>query len=119
MTNSLKEISEQARRFQESGNLDEAIRLFEEAASSYPDSAVAEHNLAAALGDIGRAEDAETHIRKAFDKGLNAAESWLILARALQAQGKLEDAREAFPGAKEVESIEAMIAAARAPGCRT
>lgn len=96
MTDSLKEISEKARRFQESGNLDEAIRLFEEAASSYPDSAVAEHNLAAALGDIGRARDAETHIRKAFDKGLNAAESWLILARALQAQGKLDDAREAF-----------------------
>jgi tetratricopeptide (TPR) repeat protein len=96
MVDTLKVLSERARQFQESGKLEDAIRVYREAAQFHSGSAVAEHNLAAALGDAGRATEAESHIRKALAKGLDAPESWLVLARALQAQGKLDDAAEAF-----------------------
>ena len=109
MTTSLKSMSDQAVTLKEQGKLDEAIELFRKAATAYPGSAAAEHNLAAALGDIGRAGEAETHIRRAFAKGLNAAESWLVLARALLAQGKLDEAREAFE--KTIELSPGMLVA--------
>ncbi len=96
MTISLKEMNDQALALKQQGKLYEAIDLYKETATSYPDSAVAEHNLAAALGDVGRATEAESRIRRAFAKGLNAAESWLVLARALLAQGRLSEAEEAF-----------------------
>jgi tetratricopeptide (TPR) repeat protein len=104
MGTSLKLMSRQAARLKEAGKLDEAIALYSKAARNYPNSAVAEHNLAAVLGDAGRAADAETHIRRAFAKGLNAAESWLVLARALLAQGKLDEARAAFDKTLEINS---------------
>ena len=96
MTTSLKSMSDQARALKERGQLDQAIELFAKAAAAYPESAVAEHNLASVLGDAGRAGEAELHIRRAFKKGLNAPESWLVLARALLAQARLDDAHEAF-----------------------
>ncbi len=96
MTTSLKALSDQAQALKQQGQRYEAIDLYEKVTTLYPESAVAEHNLAAALGDIGRASEAEKHIRHAFAKGLNAPESWLVLARALLAQGKLNEARNAF-----------------------
>lgn len=96
MSTSLQTMSEQAGELRDRGRLEEAIALFAKAAREYPESAVAEHNLASVLGDAGRAGEAETHIRRAFAKGLNAPESWLVLARALLAQTKLEAAEEAF-----------------------
>jgi uncharacterized protein (TIGR02466 family) len=96
MTTSLKALSDQAQAMKQQGQRYDAIDLYSKAATLYPQSAVAEHNLAAALGDVGRGSEAETHIRYAFAKGLNAPESWLVLARALLAQGKLSEARDAF-----------------------
>ncbi|MFN3816174.1 putative 2OG-Fe(II) oxygenase [Brevundimonas sp.] len=61
-----------------------------------PGSMVAEHNLASALGDMGRFADAERSAMAAFSKGGDAPETWLVLARALQAQGRLEEASKAF-----------------------
>jgi len=95
-TVTLKGLTDQAQALQQQGNQHGAIDLYTKAATMYPDSAVAEHNLAAALGDIGRASEAESRIRRAFAKGLNAPESWLVLARALLAQGKLNEAKNAF-----------------------
>jgi len=109
MTTSLKALSDQAQALQQQGQRYDAIDLFSKAAKLYPQSAVANHNLAAALGDVGRASEAETHIRHAFAKGLNAPESWLVLARALLAQGKLSEARNAFE--KTVELSPDMIVA--------
>lgn len=96
MTISLKSLTDQARALKDQGKQHEATKLFAKATTAYPDSAVAEHNLAGILGDVGRASEAEIHIRRAFAKGLNAPESWLVLARALLAQGKLDEARNAF-----------------------
>lgn len=61
-----------------------------------PGSAVAEHNLAARLGEAGRMADSEAAARRAFAKGGKAPETWLVLARALQGQGRLDDADTAF-----------------------
>ncbi|MDH3373761.1 MAG: putative 2OG-Fe(II) oxygenase [Gammaproteobacteria bacterium] len=105
MTMSLKSMNEEAQALRSQGKHDEAIELFMKAAAAYPTSAVAEHNLAAALGDFGRADEAETHIRRAFAKGLKAPESWLVLARALLAQGRLDEAREAFEKTIELSPL--------------
>ena len=96
MNASLEQLTDHANDLKSQGLLEDAIAAYAKAANLYPGSAVAEHNLAAALGDIGRAVEAESHIRIAFGKGLNAPESWLVFARALLAQGKLDQARTAF-----------------------
>ena len=61
-----------------------------------PTSMVAFHNLASALGDFGLVGEAETAARKAFTLGGDAPETWLVLARALQGQGRWEEAKAAF-----------------------
>ena len=96
MAKSLQSIFDRAVALKKQRKLSEAIELYKNAVKKYPNSAAAEHNLAGALGDAGRAIEAEAHIRRAFSKGLNAPESWLVLARALTTQGRLEEARDAF-----------------------
>src|SRR5207342_2084708 len=56
----------------------------------------AEHNLGAALGDAGYWAEAEPHIRAAFAKGIDAAETWLVLARCEQALFRLDASEKAF-----------------------
>jgi tetratricopeptide (TPR) repeat protein len=61
-----------------------------------PTDRIAWHNLAAAEGDLGRVAEAEAAARKAIALGLDAAETRLVLARALQSQRKLDEAEKAF-----------------------
>lgn len=61
-----------------------------------PDSMVAHHNLAGALGDLGLMAEAEAEARKAFALGGDAPETWLVLARALQGQGRWDEAQDGF-----------------------
>jgi tetratricopeptide (TPR) repeat protein len=75
---------------------DEAIIAYERAIAAAPRSGVAEHNLAALLGDMERFRDAEMATRRAFAKGLDAPETWLVHARALAGQGRHEEAEAAF-----------------------
>jgi len=96
MAKDLQSLFNKAAALKQRGKLADAIALYRQAAQQHPQSAVAEHNLAGALGDAGRAAEAETHIRRAFKKGLDAPESWLVLARALLSQGKSEEALGAY-----------------------
>ena len=48
------QLAQQARELKARGKFDDAIALYAEVARLDPGSAVAEHNLAAALGDAGR-----------------------------------------------------------------
>ncbi len=64
-----------------------------------PGDRVAWHNLAAAEGDLGRAVEAEAAARRAIALGLEAPETRLVLARALQSLGQLDDAERAFSDA--------------------
>lgn len=72
------------------------LQTLEQAVAARPASAVAEHNLAAALGDMGDAEGALAAVRRAFAKGGDAPETWLVFARALISSSRLAEAEEAL-----------------------
>lgn len=74
------------------GRLDVALDLRRAEVRQRPASSVAEHNLAALLGDMGRASEAEAAARRAFAKGGDAPETWLVLARALVADNRFDEA---------------------------
>jgi tetratricopeptide (TPR) repeat protein len=93
---SLQSLTHAADAAKAAGRLAEAIELYAGAAAAFPRSAVAEHNLAAALGDAARHAEAEARCRAAFAKGLDAPETWLVLGRALQGQGRLDAAEAAL-----------------------
>ena len=74
----------------------EAAKAYERARDNTPGSAVAEHNLAGVYGDMSRYADAERSTARAFAKGLDAPETWLVRARALQGLRRLDEAEQAF-----------------------
>ena len=57
-----------------------------------PTSVISHHNMASALGDAGRTVEAEACARKALSLGGKAPETWIVLARALQAQNRTDEA---------------------------
>ncbi len=75
---------------------EDALTVYQRAAASAPRSGVAEHNIAATAGDLGRHPEAEAAARRAFAKGLDAPETWLTLGRALQGQDRFDEADAAF-----------------------
>ena len=89
-------LMREAQALKAAGRLEEAASRYRQAIAANPRSGVAEHNLAACLGDQGRWVEAEPHIQAAFAKGLDAPETWLMLARCEQAQARLETAERAF-----------------------
>lgn len=74
---------------------DEAIEAYRRGIQVSPRSGVAEHNLAGAYGDTERYVECEAATRRAFAKGLDAPETWLVHARALFGQGRIEEAIDA------------------------
>lgn len=78
------------------GRPQEALSANQAAVSRFPSNRVSWHNLASTLGDLGQAEEAEAAARKAIGLGLTAPETQLVLARALQAQQRFDDAEQAF-----------------------
>jgi len=86
----------EAHALKAAGRLDEAALRYGEALAANPASGIAEHNLAACLGDAGRWPEAEPHIRAAFAKGVDAPETWLLEARCGLSLGRLDDADAAF-----------------------
>ncbi|MBV8682924.1 MAG: tetratricopeptide repeat protein, partial [Caulobacteraceae bacterium] len=78
------------------GRWDDALVWLDQATRTSSFSAVAEHNLASALADLSRPAEAESAARRAFAKGLDAPETWLVLARTLEAQDRPEEAEAAY-----------------------
>lgn len=78
------------------GRRDEAIDVYRRGVQIAPRSAVAEHNLAATLGDAEHFPQAEAAARRAFAKGIDAPQTWLTLARALQGQDRFAEAEQAY-----------------------
>jgi Flp pilus assembly protein TadD len=76
--------------------LAEPTAVYQRAVQVAPRSAVAEHNVAGALGTEERFAEAEAAARRAFAKGLDAPQTWLVLARALQGQGRFDEAEVAY-----------------------
>ena len=75
---------------------DQAIEVYKRAVAVAPKSAVAEHNLAAAYADDERFAEAEAAARRAFAKGLDAPQTWLMLGRTLQGQDRFDEAEQAY-----------------------
>ncbi|MGF7151113.1 putative Zn-dependent protease [Sphingomonas zeicaulis] len=63
-----------------------------------PGRSVPEHNLAAALGDAGDAEEAVLFARRAL-AAVDRPETWLVLGRALQSMARFDEAEEALRAA--------------------
>jgi tetratricopeptide (TPR) repeat protein len=81
------------------GRLEEAAEAYRRAAEAAPTSGVAEHNLAAVLGDLARHREADVAARRAYAKGLAAPETRLVHARTLLALGELDAAEAMFQDA--------------------
>ncbi|MGZ8369874.1 MAG: putative 2OG-Fe(II) oxygenase [Caulobacteraceae bacterium] len=78
------------------GRLEEALAVSRQAVDRFPVSAVAEHNLASVLGDLGMNVEAEAACRRAFKKGGDSAQTWAVLGAALVGEGKADEAIAAF-----------------------
>jgi uncharacterized protein (TIGR02466 family) len=78
------------------GRTSEALAVYQRAATLYPHSAVAEHNVAAAQGDLADFAAAEASARRAFTKGGDAPETWLVHARALLGLKRLDQAEASY-----------------------
>lgn len=78
------------------GRIEDAVAAFQRAREAAPTNAIAEHNLAAALGDGHWFAEAEQATTRAFMKGLEAPETWIVRARALHGLGHFDDAERAF-----------------------
>jgi tetratricopeptide (TPR) repeat protein len=75
---------------------EEALAVRMAQAEADPGAVVHHHNVAARLGDMGRAVEAEAAVRRAFALGGDAPETWLVLARALQGQDRYDEADAAL-----------------------
>lgn len=78
------------------GRLTDAIRVYRDALAGAPATGVAEHNLAAALGDAAEHNEAVIWYRAAIRRGLEAPETHLCMARSLVQLGRFVEAESAF-----------------------
>ncbi len=92
----MAELAQRAAALKAAGDLAGAARLYAQDAKARPASAVAEHNLAATLGDLSDFAGALAATDRALAKGGDAPETWLVRARALQGLGELDAADAAF-----------------------
>lgn len=90
---------------------DEALAVRVAQAEAQPKVPAHLHNVAARLGDMGRAVEAEAAVRRALALGGDAAETWLVLGRALQGQDRHDEAEAAFREvlARRPDSLDALV----------
>lgn len=92
----ISEATRAADQLRAEGHWDAAIAAHREITRAFPAHAVAFHNLAAILGDFGHSAAAEEAAVQAMRLGLDAPEAWLVRARAVQSQGRLDEAERLF-----------------------
>jgi tetratricopeptide (TPR) repeat protein len=107
---SLQVLSAYGLALKANGRMEDALQAYRRGVKAEPSSPVAEHNVGATLGDLGHHREAEAALRRAIDKGGQAAETWSVLARQLMHLQKWEPAIAAFreavrrnPGLVEVQ----------------
>lgn len=74
----------------------EATVAYLQARDAAPANPLAEQNLATHYSDLQRHEESESASRRAFAKGLDTPEIWLVHARALSGLGRMGEAEAAF-----------------------
>lgn len=78
------------------GRLAEALAANRLAVAAFGDNGIAWHNLASTLGDLGLATDSEASAKRAIELGVRAPETYLVLGRAVLAQGDDDAAQTWF-----------------------
>ncbi|MDO8909900.1 MAG: putative 2OG-Fe(II) oxygenase [Pseudohongiella sp.] len=104
MTESLQSMTARADALKARGNYQDALLIYRLAVESWPQSAVAVHNLASILGDLGHHEESASTASRAIKMGLKAPETHLVLARALTHSGKTGPAQSAYRDAINLRS---------------
>lgn len=104
MTESLQAITARAEALKSQGDYQGALQVFRLAAQSWPQSAVALHNLASILGDLGFHAESAATAQQAINKGIKAPETRLVLARALMHGGEIGPAQSAYREAINLRS---------------
>lgn len=97
--NTMTDFASKCRKASElkaAGRLTDAIRVYRDALTGAPPTGIAEHNLAAALGDAAEHNEAVGWYRAAIRCGLQAPETHLCLARSLVQLGRFVEAEAAF-----------------------
>ena len=89
----------------------EALVYDQQAVDRFPRSGVAWHNLAATLGDMGRAAESKAAIERGFSLGLDGPHSWSVYARALMSLGEHEAAEKAYVEARRRAPADVRLAA--------
>ena len=92
----LDSLIHEAGQLKAAGRMDEALALYWRAAQRFSASGIALHNLAGMLGDLGKHEEAAGMAKRALKTGLDAPETWLVLARAELGRGDLDAAQRAY-----------------------
>ena len=96
MLETLDSLTSEAHRLKAGGRLVEALSIYRRAVQRFPASGVALHNLAGTLGDLGEHDEAAQLATRALRTGLDAPETWLVLARAELGRGEPEAALRAY-----------------------
>lgn len=96
MLATLDSLTHEAGRLKAAGRLAEALALYRQAAQRFPSNGVALHNLASLLGDLGQHRESADWADRALKTGLDAPETWLVLARAALGCGELDAAGRAY-----------------------
>ncbi len=92
----LVEATKSAQALKAEGRLAESIAAHRRIVEAHPANAIALHNLASALGDAGCWAEAARCLSVALGMGLDAPETWHVLARSQQAIGQLDDAEASY-----------------------
>lgn len=92
----ITEATQAANRLKAQGRWAEAVAAHLQITRAYPTNPFAFHNLAAMLGDSGQAAAAERAAVHAMRLGLDEPETWLVRARAVQAQGRPDEAERLY-----------------------
>jgi tetratricopeptide (TPR) repeat protein len=92
----LSVLSAYALALKANGRLEDSLQAYRRSAKSNPLSAIAEHNVGAAFGDVGRHKEAEAALRRAIAKGGQAPETWAVLGRQLMHLQRWDESMAAY-----------------------
>lgn len=95
-TADLSVLSAYALALKANGRLEDALHAYKRGLKVEPQSPVAEHNVGATLGDLGRHKEAEAALRRALGKGGQAAQTYAVLGRQLMHLQRFDEAISAY-----------------------
>lgn len=96
MPPSAQTLHDKGRQKRQAGDTSGAVKIYQQLTKAFPQDRVGWHNLASSLGDMGSHRAAIDAAQSAQKLGLDAAETWLVLARSYQAIGELTASGDAF-----------------------